>query len=138
MDIDQLQHGFIYLLLERVNPDLAEFSAVGGSHPLPVAVEAGLYRIAQEALNNVCAHAHAHHVYVHLVTTPERVALNIEDDGCGFEQSAIQPERYGILGMNERVRLLGGELRIDSSPGTGTTVEVDVPLATRNSAQDQR
>jgi two-component system NarL family sensor kinase len=116
----------------------AEFSAVGASHPLPVAVEAGLYRIAQEAINNVYTHAGARHLYVHLVATPERVSLTIEDDGCGFEQSAIGQERHGILGMNERARLLGGDLRIDSAPGAGTTVEVDIPLATRTSAQDHR
>jgi signal transduction histidine kinase len=111
---------------------------VGASHPLPVAVEAGLYRIAQEAINNVYTHAGARHLYVHLVATPERVSLTIEDDGCGFEQSAIGQERHGILGMNERARLLGGDLRIDSAPGAGTTVEVDIPLATRTSAQDHR
>lgn len=116
----------------------AEFSAVGGSHPLPVAVEAGLYRVAQEAINNACTHAQARHLYVHLVTTPERVSLTIEDDGCGFEQSAIGQDRCGILGMNERVRLLGGELRIESAPGEGTTIEVDVPLGNRVSAQHQR
>lgn len=116
----------------------AEFSAVGGSHPLPVAVEAGVYRIAQEALNNVCAHAQARHLYVNLVTTPERVHLTIEDDGRGFDETAVEQNRYGILGMNERVKLLGGELRIDSTPGVGTTVEVDVPLARQDSAQNQR
>jgi two-component system, NarL family, sensor kinase len=116
----------------------AEFSAVGGSHPLPVAVEAGIYRIAQEAINNVCTHAQARHLYVHLVATPERVSLTIEDDGCGFEQSSIGQDRYGILGMNERVRLLGGELHIESAPGEGATIEVDVPLGNRASPPDQR
>jgi two-component system NarL family sensor kinase len=108
-----------------------EFTAVGGSHPLSVALETGLYRVAQEALNNICAHAHARHAWLHLVTTPEQVRLTIQDDGQGFDVSCIAQNRYGLTGMNERVKLLGGALTITSVPGEGTLVEVEAPLAMR-------
>jgi two-component system NarL family sensor kinase len=106
----------------------ASFQAVGGHQPLPVAVEVGLYRVVQESLNNITQHAQAHQVTIDLVTTPERVRLLIEDDGHGFDEGCITQNRYGLLGMNERVRLLGGQLTIHSVVGEGTTVEVEVPL----------
>jgi two-component system NarL family sensor kinase len=106
----------------------AEIEVIGGSHPLSVAVEAGLYRVAQEALTNICNHATASRVRVQLVITPERAQLTIEDNGRGFDESARPQERYGILGMNERVRLLGGHLTIHTAPGQGTRVEVEVPV----------
>jgi two-component system, NarL family, sensor kinase len=106
----------------------AEVEVIGGSHPLAVAVEAGLYRVAQEALTNICNHATASRVQVRLVISPARAQLTIEDNGRGFDESALPQERYGILGMNERVRLLGGHLTIHTAPGQGTRVEVEVPL----------
>jgi two-component system NarL family sensor kinase len=105
-----------------------EFVTVGGNRPLPVAIEAGLYRVAQEALNNICTHAQARQVHVELVTTPENVRLAIEDDGRGFDETCIEQNRYGITGMNERVKLLGGQMTIHGVPSEGTTVEVVVPL----------
>ncbi|HMN29746.1 MAG TPA: GAF domain-containing sensor histidine kinase, partial [Caldilineaceae bacterium] len=106
----------------------AEFSCIGGGHPLPVATEVGLYRVAQESLNNVCSHAQASRVNMELVTTPVTVRLMITDNGQGFDQTAIKQNRYGILGMNERVKLLGGQLSIASTIGKGTTVTVEIPL----------
>lgn len=106
----------------------AEFDVVGGSHPLPVALEAGLYRVAQEALNNICQHAQARHVHMELVVTPASARLTIADDGQGFDESAVECNRYGITGMNERVKLLGGKLSIQSGAGQGTTVLVATPI----------
>jgi two-component system, NarL family, sensor kinase len=106
----------------------AEVEVIGGGHPLAVAVEAGLYRVAQEALTNICNHATASRVQVRLVITPERARLTIEDNGRGFDEKARAQERYGILGMNERVRLLGGHLTIHTAPGQGTRVAVEVPV----------
>jgi two-component system NarL family sensor kinase len=104
------------------------FDVTGGSRPLPVRIEAGLYRIAQEALTNVAQHAEAGHVSVQLVTTPDQVQLTIEDDGRGFDVDQIPENRYGLIGLNERARLLGGRLRLESGPGAGTRVEVTVAL----------
>ncbi|MBI2502428.1 MAG: GAF domain-containing protein [Candidatus Latescibacteria bacterium] len=97
--------------------------AIGGQ-PLPVRVEAGLYRIAQEALNNVVQHARARRALLRLVATPAQVQLVIEDDGCGFDPSQIPRDRYGLVGLNERARLLDGSLKIESSPAQGTRLEV--------------
>ena len=103
------------------------FSATGGSRPLPVRVEAGLYRMAQEALNNVVQHADAQRVTMLLVNTPQEVRLTVEDDGRGFDADQVPGERYGLVGLNERARLLGGRLHLQTSPGEGTRVEVSIP-----------
>jgi two-component system NarL family sensor kinase len=104
------------------------FAATGGAHPLPLRVESGLYRIAQEALTNAVRHAAARHIEVALVTQPGQARLTVADDGQGFEPNAIPKDRYGLIGLNERARLLGGSLDLQSSPGEGTRVEVKVPL----------
>jgi two-component system NarL family sensor kinase len=101
---------------------------VGADQPLPVRVEAGLYRVAQEAITNVVQHAQATTLMVEFVATPQRVQLNLEDDGRGFDPQQHAAARYGLRGMLERVKLLGGQLNIDSSPGAGTQIDVLVPL----------
>lgn len=108
------------------------FQAVGAQQPLPVALEAGLYRVAQEALANIVSHAHATSADLHLLVTLETVQLTIQDNGCGFEPEAVTPNRYGLTGMNERVRLLGGQLEIQSALGAGAKVVVTVPLTARS------
>jgi len=105
-----------------------DFEAVGGHRPLPVRLEAGLYRIAQEALTNVARHSGARRVALRLVTTPDQARLSVEDDGRGFDPAQVSAGRYGLVGLNERARLLGGTLRLESSPGAGTRVEVVIPL----------
>jgi two-component system NarL family sensor kinase len=106
----------------------------GGQHPLPARIETSLYRIAQEALANIVQHAQARNASVYLTITPESVALVIEDDGQGFDPEHLPPERFGLVGANERARLLGGSLKVTSSPGRGTSVEVKVPLWTRSAS----
>jgi len=108
------------------------FEVSGSDQPLPVALEAGLYRIAQEAIANVIQHANAKHLSVTLTTTAEQVQLVIEDDGRGFDPVQISPERYGLVGLNERARLLGGSLTLSTDTGTGTRVEVTIPLERKN------
>jgi signal transduction histidine kinase len=93
-----------------------------------VAVEVGLYRVAQEALHNVLQHAQAQRAIVRLVITPEQAQLTIEDDGRGFDEAGMAHDRYGIRGMNERVSLLGGQLTLRSTCGMGTTIVVTAPL----------
>jgi two-component system, NarL family, sensor kinase len=106
----------------------ADYAAVNGARPLPPRVEVALYRICQEALANVARHTGAGQVDVRLVATPEQVRLVVEDDGRGFDASAVPGERHGLVGMNERASMLGGSLEVRSSPGAGTRVEVTVPL----------
>lgn len=104
------------------------FTVAGGDRPLPPRIESGLYRIAQEALTNVSRHAQANQVKMQLVTTPAEVVLVVEDDGRGFDLAQIPENRYGLIGLNERVKLLNGRLQLESSPGAGTRLEARVPL----------
>src|SRR5215218_9946222 len=104
------------------------FGTVNGSRPLPPRVEVALYRVCQEALTNVASHARASRVTIRLVSTPGTVQLLIRDDGQGFDPSRISDDRHGIVGMRERVEMLGGSLKIESGPGEGTRVEISVPL----------
>jgi two-component system NarL family sensor kinase len=104
------------------------FHATGGSRPLPSRVEAGLYRIAQEAVANAVRHAAARSIRLKLLAQPGQVRLLVIDDGRGFDANDIPKDRYGLAGINERVHLLGGKLTLQTSPGHGTRLEVEVPL----------
>ncbi len=100
-----------------------------GDERLPDDVETALYRIVQEALTNVVKHAGAAHVSVVLTRKRESVAVMIEDDGRGFHASEVSADGLGLLGMRERVQLLDGTLELDPTPGAGTTLIVELPLA---------
>lgn len=82
-----------------------------------------VFRIAQESLTNIRRHAGASHVTMRLECSSERVVLSVRDDGLGFD-AAARADGYGLLGMQERARLLGGELGVTSAPGAGTTVRL--------------
>jgi len=105
-----------------------DFELTGGTRPLPVRIEAGLYRIAQEALANVVQHAGAQRATLSLTTLPEQVTLVVEDDGHGFDPQQARRDRFGLIGLNERAKLLGGTLQLHSGPDSGTRVEINLPL----------
>ncbi|MDQ3890243.1 MAG: GAF domain-containing sensor histidine kinase [Actinomycetota bacterium] len=94
---------------------------------LPAEVETALYRIVQEALTNVVKHAQARAVSVVLARTRAGVTAVVEDDGRGFDPDA-RVDGLGLLGMRERLALVDGRLKIESSPGSGTTLVAEVPL----------
>jgi len=98
---------------------------------LPSHVEVALYRIAQEALQNVVKHAEASTVRVRLSSADDGVRLVVSDDGIGFDEDTIldaeKRHSYGLVGIRERAELIGASLKMTSRPGTGTTVEVMVP-----------
>ncbi|MGH3903926.1 MAG: GAF domain-containing sensor histidine kinase [Pseudonocardiaceae bacterium] len=100
---------------------------------LPEHVETAVYRIAQEALQNVMKHACARHVHLRLSLTAEAVLLEISDDGTGFDPAAagerVGPGGYGLPGMQQRAELLGGQLTAEGTPGRGTTVRLRVPIS---------
>jgi two-component system NarL family sensor kinase len=96
--------------------------------PLPVRIEVGLYRIAQEALNNIRAHANAQKAELILAAGVGKINLSISDNGSGFDPASVPAGRYGIVGLNERAKLLGGSLQLTSALGQGTLVQVSVPL----------
>jgi two-component system NarL family sensor kinase len=100
----------------------------GSGRPLPARVETGLYRIAQEAIANIVQHSDADRASMQFIIQPGQVKLIIADNGRGFDTAQIPPDRFGLLGLNERARLLDGNLELVSSPGSGTRIEVSVPL----------
>lgn len=108
----------------------------GAGRPLEARVEAGLYRIAREALTNASSHARASHAHLSLALTPEEARLTIEDDGGGFDPASVPSDRYGLVGMAERARLLGGALTVATAPGAGTRVEARIPLSTPPTATE--
>ena len=99
-----------------------------GERAIPLAIESELFRIAQEALANVRAHASAHEVTIALRISERAVSLSIQDDGQGFDPRAVGQGHHGIIGMRERAALVGGRLRVRSRAGAGTTVLAAVPF----------
>lgn len=96
---------------------------------LPKEIEAGLYHIAQEALNNTIKHAQAHHIQVHLRQVGRLVTLEVMDDGRGFDlEVARQGGGIGLKGMSERVAKMDGKLTIETKPGCGTCIMVEVEV----------
>jgi signal transduction histidine kinase len=93
-------------------------------------VEAALYRIAQEALNNITRHAGVRQAVVRLHLEDPAASLEIEDAGCGFELEGQKQSRgYGLAGMAERAAEIGWELQIRSHPGQGTCIRVEEKTA---------
>ena len=114
------------------SPVRVQVDVFGSHRKLPEETEQDLLRIAQEAVANALKHARAKQIWVELNVEARRLLLRIKDDGRGFEPamafSAIGGH-FGILGMRERAERMGGELELSSQPGTGTQVEVRVPIS---------
>jgi signal transduction histidine kinase len=100
---------------------------VEGEAPVAAAIEADVFRIAQEALHNALRHAQAAHIEVRLRCEPGRVQLGVSDDGVGFDRGAVRSRSLGLTTMAERARAAGGALAIETAPGAGTTVRLEVP-----------
>ena len=99
-----------------------------GDVRLPTEVETALYRIVQEALANIVKHAEATRVSILLTRKESSVAAVVEDDGKGFDKSETGDDVLGLVGMRERVGLVGGRLVIESAKGYGTTIAAEVPV----------
>lgn len=100
---------------------------IAGDGRLPPEIETGLYRIAQEALNNILKHAKARRVTIDLRLNQNPIVLEIADDGGGFEpKSADGRGGLGLRGMHERAEQIGGRLTVLSQPDTGTTVRLEI------------
>lgn len=104
-----------------------DFGAALGDDRVPGEVETAVYRIVQESLTNVVKHARARRVSIALTRMEGSLKAVVEDDGQGFDPEHADGG-HGLIGMRERLALLGGRLRIESSPGSGTTIASDVPL----------
>lgn len=99
--------------------------------PLPRLLAIAVYRLVQELLTNVVKHAHTPEARVHVVREPEQVLVIVEDNGVGFAVDApgAPPTGVGLLSLRHRVLALGGQVRIQSQPGRGTIVSLELPLA---------
>jgi two-component system, NarL family, sensor kinase len=127
-------------LVQEVQRDgiAVEYHSAPADFPLlSPRLETGVYRIAQEALTNVRKHARADHVKLAFSLDDDELCLSVYDNGCGFQVDEVletqarfgaQTGHFGLIGVNERVKLLGGTLCIDSTPGSGTAFVVCVPF----------
>jgi signal transduction histidine kinase len=100
---------------------------IEGSAAVSPAIEGDVFRIAQEALHNALRHAHASRIELRLRCEEGGVLLTVADDGAGFDDGAVRSRRLGLTTMAERARAAGGTLAIDTAPGAGTTVRLEVP-----------
>ena len=119
--------------LEKISGARVKFETTGSVRRLPPGQEIAIYRIVQEALNNIARYASARSVNVSLVFNTTEFIVNVQDDGQGFTAPArvsdlVASGHYGLMGMQERAELIGARLAIQSAPGAGTTIEVRVPL----------
>jgi len=121
--------------LEALVETFSEATGIGvdleaqlGDKRLPTEVETTLYRIVQEALTNIVKHAQASKVSVLLVRRPGSVTAVIEDDGDGFRVDDVRDDAAGLIGMRERLALHDGRLTVESSPESGTTLAIEMPL----------
>ena len=106
-----------------------EFTGAALPASMPREVASCLYRVARECLQNIAKHADAKHVSVALTLQKGAVALTIADDGVGFDPEGVKGRGgLGLIGMEERARLVKGKLSIATRPGHGTRIALDVPL----------
>lgn len=117
-----------------------DVQVIGSEERLPDELATAIYRVVQEALTNVLKHARARMVSVVLDRRPNDVRLVIEDDGAGFDPDMApapgERRRIGLLGMRERLSLIGGTLRVEASPGAGTSLFVNVPLDPEDAGEE--
>jgi signal transduction histidine kinase len=119
--------GFLLDHLSQVMTDRSGIPvnvAIDGDGEPPLDVKISLYRITQEALNNIAKHAQASHVDLSTRGDEGRIELSIGDDGIGFDPDAIPPGHLGVSVMHERAAEVGAQLAIESAPGQGTRVRV--------------
>jgi PAS domain S-box-containing protein len=113
---------------------IVDFASVGiESLTLDFDTKINLYRVIQEALNNINKHAEAENATVRLIASSSNIILRIEDDGNGFDPerrlaATVEEKRMGLQSMQERVRLLGGTFKIHSQPGAGTRIFIEIPF----------
>jgi len=135
----------------NANPDL--LSSDSEHQRLSPEIETALYRVVQEAINNIARHAAARNVEIELLLDNGVATVNITDDGIGFDLTELSMEALedidsedfqfsentrglGLLGMQERIELLGGDLRVETAPGSGTQIYICVPIQERSLVYD--
>lgn len=118
-------------LKERFNTPI-EINCTGQRQRVNSLIEVALFRVVQEAIQNTIKHANATHILVSLELNYEHITILVKDNGAGFDADAYlkepRPDRYGLLGMRERLEILGGQLNVRSNPGEGTEILAILPL----------
>lgn len=122
-----LAHEYIPRFGDRTGLDV-QFSTNITKNILPTQIEREMWRITQEALNNVNKHADARHVWVSWMHLKNRVVLTVRDDGKGFDLTNRKKESFGLIGMRERADTIHAQLRVSSDLGKGTTIETEVEV----------
>lgn len=118
-----------------------QLETAGIERRLPPELETALFRVAQEAVANIARHAEAENVVISLSFSQSSVVIEVEDDGKGFDLAAVsrtvdKGRGLGLMGMQERVALFSGSLTIETSPGSGTQLRIEVPLEGSKNGQD--
>jgi NarL family two-component system sensor histidine kinase YdfH len=135
--IDDLRQPLLGNLDSAIRVEISRFTDATGipimfqSDPIPSLPDPSkeiLVRAIAEALTNIANHANAQNVEIHIRVNEEKLWLTIQDDGQGFDVTAIPAGHYGILGIKERVRLVNGNFEIQSGNGKGTTLNLKIPL----------
>jgi two-component system sensor histidine kinase DegS len=94
-------------------------------------LENSIYRICQEGLSNACKHSKSENVRIKLSQHEDRIRIEIRDWGTGFDPRHVKRDSFGLIGIRERVRLLGGKHRIQTAPAQGTRIVVELPIMER-------
>jgi signal transduction histidine kinase len=111
-----------------------EFKSSISDVQIPAELATGLFRIYQESLTNILRHSNATKVSASLTIQNEQLIFTIQDNGVGFNTGEINIKKtHGLLGMNERTKIMGGIYTISSSPGKGTSVIISVPIESKSS-----
>lgn len=135
--IDDLRHESLENLEAALRYEVSRFTNATGipcdfhadpTPPIPDTVRETMVRAVAEGLTNVARHARAHWAEVHIEVSGNKLQGTVRDDGDGFDPVAVPTGHYGLVGIRERVRLVGGTFEISSAPGQGTTLKVEVPL----------
>jgi signal transduction histidine kinase len=117
----------------RLKGPKIEYRSSVGFDRLATTVENVIYRVVQAALTNACQHSKSEKVQVSLLQQEDRVRIEIRDWGVGFDTKTVRENHFGLEGIRQRARLLGGKCSIKSKPGEGTTIIVDLPVVERES-----
>jgi NarL family two-component system sensor histidine kinase YdfH len=136
--IDDLRKMPVAPIIEAVQEMVQRFTTATGIacqvdltvlEALPVSFHESLLRVIGEGLTNIARHARAQQVWIRASRANELIHLELRDDGAGFDLATYEPQpgHYGLLGLRERARLLGGELKIQSTPGAGTRIDFAFP-----------
>ncbi|WP_035322912.1 sensor histidine kinase [Peribacillus kribbensis] len=125
---------YLQTIEEYNNKDVRiAFTSLGEEKRLPAKMEVALFRLVQESVQNALKHAQAKNIQIKMETIKDQVTVVVKDDGIGFDSSAKKEGSFGLMGMGERVDLLEGSISIDSSPGAGTVIVIQVPIKVTSS-----